>query len=779
MTSVQSSSSFINSKTVRYILIIAILAIAFSVSFMIRSQGAQVGSELAEFDPFFNYRATDFILENGIFAYFEWWDDKSWFLNIEPKTPGLTVLPPATTCMSITEMQDWAELHPGVDTMESDALDITCFTPENILNNEEINRGRNVSETSQVTLHITAAILYKIFGAGTTLYDFTILFPVIIGSLTVVAIFAVVRTIGGTTAGLIAALLFSVSLPIILRGFIGWFKSEPLGIFLGLIAVYLCISGIKSGYNKLSFIRIAGAGILTALSINAWGGSEFFLIILGLFFLVLPFFRSDKKFIVYAVTIFVFTMSIVLSQLDPASFSSDFLAVSAEKNVGPLGLFIGGVLLFVTICALIQKIKQNFNTSYGLIILGGLMGIGFLGASIIGRIPSLRYQTASNPFLVATDPLTDSIAEHAFSSLNISFLSQSILMIFAAIGIWLIFQNRITKSVHIKNEMAVFALMTGIVGLYLSSSFVRLELFASISLIILSSLGISILISKLFTAQNSAKSVTKISFIVGIMILLVIPVVLPKDDNWVTSANIAPAILYGGSFLMAPTNDWPDAMLWLKTNTPEDAKILSWWDYGYWIESLADRTTYLDNATLDSQIIEKTAQMYYSSPDDAWKELVAIDADYVLIWVTADKVLSSNQVPMYLVGTGGGDESKRFHLAKIADVPLEKYFFEDLISGPDAFWHDTLLGKMIPFSPALYMDPITGKSYEQFHPDLVGVYVKDHKFPINPIDALNAPLQLVYTSPSFDRPDDGEMSMVLIYKVNKDYKPSFEYDILN
>jgi dolichyl-diphosphooligosaccharide--protein glycosyltransferase len=220
-------------------------------------------------------------------------------------------------------------------------------------------------------------------------------------------------------------------------------------------------------------------------------------------------------------------------------------------------------------------------------------------------------------------------------------------------------------------------------------------------------------------------------------------------------------------------------MLWLKTNTHEDAKILSWWDYGYWIETLADRTTYADNATLDSQIIKKIAQMYYSSPDDAWKELVAIDADYVLIWVTAEKVLSSNQVPMYLVGIGGGDESKRVYLANIADIPLEKYFFEDLISGPDAFWHDTLLGKMIPFSPALYIDPDTEKSYKQFYPDTIGVYVKDHKFPINPIDALSAPLQLVYTSPSFDRPDDGEMSMVLIYKVNKDYKPSFEYDILN
>ena len=86
---------------------------------------------------------------------------------------------------------------------------------------------------------------------------------------------------------------------------------------------------------------------------------------------------------------------------------------------------------------------------------------------------------------------------------------------------------------------------------------------------------------------------------------------------------------------------------------------------------------------------------------------------------------------------------------------------------------------MIPFSPVLYLDPVHEKSYRQYQPNTVAVYAKDFKFPNNPIDALSAPLQLVYTSPSFDRPDDGEMSMVLIYKVNKDYKPSFEYDILN
>jgi hypothetical protein len=33
-----------------------------------------------EFDPFFNFRATEYIVENGFTEYFTWHDDKSWYL---------------------------------------------------------------------------------------------------------------------------------------------------------------------------------------------------------------------------------------------------------------------------------------------------------------------------------------------------------------------------------------------------------------------------------------------------------------------------------------------------------------------------------------------------------------------------------------------------------------------------------------------------------------------------------------------------------------------------
>ena len=234
-----------SSRHLHSLLIIGILVIAFSLSFGMRIQPLEYGFELAEFDPFFNYRATQFMLENGLPAYLEWHDDLSW--------------------------------HPY---------------------------GRDVSATSQVMLHTTATTLYQIFGMGSSLYDFVIWFPAVIGSLTTVVMFAIVRTIGGTTAGLLASLFFAISPILIMRGSIGWFKSEPLGLFYGLLAVYLLLSGLKSNNGKISVAKIVGAGILLACGIGSWGGIQFFILPIGILFLALPFLRKDNKFLILTSVIF-------------------------------------------------------------------------------------------------------------------------------------------------------------------------------------------------------------------------------------------------------------------------------------------------------------------------------------------------------------------------------------------------------------------------------------------------------------------------------------------
>lgn len=55
--------------------------------------------------------------------------------------------------------------------------------------------------------------------------------------------------------------------------------------------------------------------------------------------------------------------------------------------------------------------------------------------------------------------------------------------------------------------------------------------------------------------------------------------------TWVTSeAYSSPSIVlsakgHGGEKIIF--DDFREAYYWLRYNTPEDAKVMSWWDYGY------------------------------------------------------------------------------------------------------------------------------------------------------------------------------------------------------
>ncbi|MEO2265205.1 MAG: STT3 domain-containing protein [Nitrosopumilus sp.] len=686
-----------------HLLIIVILILSFSISFLLRSQAADFGFELNEFDPFFNYRATQYITDNGISAYFEWNDNLSWYPT-----------------------------------------------------------GRDVSATSQVMLHITAATTYWIFGGGNDLYDFTILFPVIFGSLSVIIIFALVRVMGGTTAGLFSALLFSISLPILMRGPIGWFKSEPLGLFFSLLAVYLLLSGINSQNKKMAFTKLIGSGIFTSISLSAWGGNQFFIIPLGLFFITLPFMRTDHKFIVW--TIPLYTITTVLTSLAFERVTSTFIF-----GLGGISLIVS--TLFLIFCIFIQNKSPKNKTRNGIlflliisVIISGFIIINFDSQSL--PLPFHRYFNALNPFLSITNPLVDSIAEHVATTPAQSFLFHSVLMIFSGIGIWLIIQNIQNKNPNfIKNDMLAFSLILGITGVYVSSTFIRLEVFASIAIIVLASLGLTALIKEFFKKNDIPISKTmKLFFVMGIILLLMISLTNPFGGDLFILSKYPPAILNGATQFPVSTTDWLDSMEWIKNNTPKDSVIAAWWDYGYWISTLGERATLADNSTISNLVIVNIAKMLLNNPDDAWISLNEMHADYVLVFVAGQKLGVDFEESLYLLG-GGGDESKKHWFMIIAEEDLSKYLYVDDNSGTNYFWNSTLLGKMFPFTPVTYIDLQTNELYPFYLPGLESVYVKDIKYPYNE----NGPLRLVYASPSFTEEKIGPMIGIFIYEVNKDY----------
>jgi len=694
---------------INHLFIIGILVLAFSISFLIRSQPANYGFELNEFDPFFNFRATEYIIDNGFSEYFQWHDTKSWYL------------------------------------------------PEDFSGRS----GRDISATSQILLHSTAAITYQIFGGNLPLYDFTILFPTIIGSLTVVVIFALVRLFAGTIAGLFASLLFAVSLPIIIRGTIGWFKSEPLGIFYGLLGLYLFLSAIKSENKKVAALKIIFGGIVLAFGLSSWGGNQFFIIPIGLFILALPFLRKDHKFLLWSIPLFVGIFLLI-------SGSFERLGLFFVFGLGGLSLIVPTVFLVSII--FVQKISKDKNKIRNSLFL--LISIIVIGSFLITindesnllPLPSFRYLNAMNPFLTTTDPLVDSVAEHQITSISISFLLHSVWMIFAGIGIWFILSKKISQS-FIKNDMKAFVLIIGISGVYISSSFVRLEIFASISLIIFSSIALSILSKNIFKIKFFGKKnyLFKISYVAIIAFLFTLPLVFPENDNWISHIDVPPIILTGATS-NPPTTDWLETLEWIKLNTPENAVIASWWDYGYWIQTLGERTTLIDNATLSTWQIEKMAKMFLSTPVDSWNMLKEMDADYVLVFLSAQKINDDNE--LYILG-GGGDESKVIWFAKIAELPVEKYLKFGAM-GTNYFNEQTMLGKLIPFTPAVYYNPNTQENSAIYKPGFFEISSKNIEY-----DSDNDPLKLVYASPSFMNEKVGPMNIVLIYEINKNYIPSF------
>jgi len=706
-----------------HLVIITVLVLAFSMSFLIRSQPAEYGYELMEFDPFFNFRATEYIVENGFIEYFQWHDTKSWYL------PEDVVLTPDGDGL------------PGLG-------------------------GRNVSNTSQVMLHTTAAITYQIFGGNSSLYDFTILFPAVIGSLSVIIIFGLVRVFAGTTAGLFASLLFAVSLPIILRGTIGWFKSEPLGIFYALLGLYFFFSAIRSKNKKIAFSKIILGGTIMTFALASWGGVQFFVIPVGLFILALPFVRKDHKFLLWSIPLFVGTFLLT--------------ALMFEKP-GPNFVFgMGGFLLiiptiFLVICIFIQKIsKDEYKIRNGLILLILVLLIGSFLVTINEELdflplPSYRYLNALNPFLTTVDPLIDSVAEHATTSIQLSFFFHSILLIFSGVGAWFLLSKKISSSIIFeRNDMRVFVLIMGITGVYVSSSFIRLEIFASISLIFLTSIGLSILIKEIFKINLSKKKnySLKISSILILLILFTIPLVYPTTGNWISTIDFPPTILNGGTSY-PPSNDWLETLEWIKINTPEDSIVASWWDYGYWISTVADRTTLIDNATISTWQIERMAKIFLSTPDEAWNLLTEWDVDYVVVYVAAQRLDGNvNGNSLYILN-GGGDESKKLWFMRIGDVELSKYVESDGRTATNYFWNETLLGKMIPYDVLVYYNEESQQTSEIFQNGSIPISI----LKINYLDDGNYPFKLVHTSPSFTNKNIDRFSTVFVYEVNKNYFP--------
>ncbi|RVW85518.1 Dolichyl-diphosphooligosaccharide--protein glycosyltransferase subunit STT3B [Vitis vinifera] len=105
--------------------------------------------------------------------------------------------------------------------------------------------------------------------------------------------------------------------------------------------------------------------------------------------------------------------------------------------------------------------------------------------------------------------------------------------------------------------------------------------------------------------------------------------------TWVTSeAYSSPSIVlaargaYGNRVIF---DDYREAYFWLRQNTPPDAKVMSWWDYGYQITAMGNRTVIVDNNTWNNTHIATVGRAMSSYEDEAYEIMRSLDVDYVLV----------------------------------------------------------------------------------------------------------------------------------------------------
>ncbi len=755
------------------------MSMIFVIALVMRIFPAQYGWYLNEFDPYYDYYASLHVVtlaeQHGLYYA---------LFNNPPNCPASAL----TACHS---QQGYFYWH-----------DIQTWWPY----------GRNVAATSQVGLQLTGALLYlfvnQVLRVPITYYDFLVFLPVLFGSLTTISLYFLAKKITNNSAGgIFAALIFAVSPPILERGNLGWFKSEPYSLLLSITGSYFFLTMYDAKNTMKGVItRAIVTGLLFGLSVIAWGGGDEYYLVFAFIFLVVPFVKSiDIKRTVYGGSII-------------AGLTLLIAAATPRPGPGVVTNYIGvGLLVSWLFCVLAYLVRNYGNPSLyfrnivkillALVFVGLLaMGFGLLG-SVSGR-----YLTVIDATFRQTNPLVQSVAEQAVPTGSQFFQDYAILILLGGFGAYIAFRR--------KNIDALFALILGITGIYIASSFSRLMVYSTLALGILAAVGLvelseSLLrptvaaISRKKTRIYEARSEIKVAFSALMIILICLPMFFPavfsssssayqlQDSGWFQSANVPVSIANGGTAFQTTSQDWLQALQWIR-QTPSNSTFVSWWDYGYWIAVMGNRTSLADNATMNETQIALIGRMLVSSPQTSMQILEQLHKPtYILIFLAGERFVpqsGSGQV-YYMLTVGnnpaGGDESKKQWFMRIGNTtcgcieetngPHALMESDDFTPTP-YFWANTTLGQLMPFteiSGGTFISPSTSSTQQGFAATctngICGIdagYTELYNYQMKyPAGNSSAPFQLVFESSSLPGPSStGLYAAVLIYKINYNAK---------
>lgn len=561
--------------------------------------------------------------------------------------------------------------------------------------------GRVTGGTLYPGLMVTSGVIYHILRLLTLPIDIrnicVLLAPAFSG-LTAVATYLITSEMSTSpSAGLLAALFMGITPGYISRSVAGSYDNEAIAIFLLVFTFFLWIKSIKNGS--------AMWGALTALfygyMVSAWGGYVFITNLLPLhaFVLICMGRYSPRLYVSYSSW---FALGTLASMQIPFV---GFLPIRSSEHMSALGkwpislracrfLTIAGVFGLVQLVAFVEFIRQQVPNKQFQTLLRSLILVVFavsLGAlvlltasGVIAPWSGRFYSLFDTGYAKIHIPIIASVSEHQPTAWPAFFFDLNLMIWLFPAGVYLCFQT--LKDEH------VFIVIYAVLASYFAGVMVRLMLTLTPVVCIAAALALSNILDTYLVADSPSKDVqangtavgdsskpaptispdslrstrnpvfgiyspiSKVSIVGSITTYLLLFVL---HCTWVTSnAYSSPSVVLASKLPDGSQHiidDYREAYYWLRQNTAKNAKVMSWWDYGYQIGGMADRPTLVDNNTWNNTHIATVGKAMSSREEVSYPILRQHDVDYVLVVFGG------------LLGYSGDDINKFLWMVRIAE----------------------------------------------------------------------------------------------------------------
>jgi len=639
-----SSERTARAHVMRYFILAMIYVIAFATRLF---SVLRFESVIHEFDPYFNFRTTKFLTAEGFYSFHNWFDDRAWYPL--GRIIGGTIYP---GLMMTAAYAYWI----------LNALNITV----NI---------RNVCVFLAPWMSSNTALITYLLGKEAMLSSTA-------SSMSTEERNSMERR--AETTGLVSAALIAIVPGYISRSVAGSYDNEGVAIFALLATYYFWIKAVNTG----SLLWAMFCTLSYFYMVSAWGGYVFIINLIPLHVLVLLVSGrySHRLYVAYCT---LYAVGTLLSMQIPFV---GFQPVYSSEHMAALGVF--GLLQLYAFANYVRFLvtPEQFRSLLRILLLGfaSVAALGFLASVATGYLAPWtgRFYSLLDPTYAKDNiPIIASVSEHQPTTWSSFFFDLHVMAFLMPAGMYFAFKE--------PTDGKIFLLCYGVTSVYFSGVMVRLMLVLAPIACLLSAVALSSTLTRHMavvgstswlgfggassgasgaatptetTSKGAKKRAEKAMAqgppssvsLVAVVTVSVMLVFYAQHCVWVSSeAYSSPSIVLAarqpdGSKIIF--DDFREAYYWLRMNTDENAKIMSWWDYGYQITAMANRTILVDNNTWNNTHIATVGRAMSTSEEEAYQIMRSLDVDYVLVIFGGVTGYSSDDINKFLwmVRIGGG-----------------------------------------------------------------------------------------------------------------------------